>query len=223
MFRQLFQRDKNKQSLIKKYKQYRNIAEKFSHKVVEKYTDEKSMLVVSKLLGIREGKTLVLQSDEELNFIMDFSLYEYQVQGKTFLQRYKEDNLELDDKEAELLEAKMSAYSSLFKIVEVDPANISVTLRDILNDDKEVKITDINFSKTAIPGLLMFTRIIPLSEFNVTSGMFCIFPEHSQKSLLKRYKIMKKKVKSDNESIQKYVAFFKLNRKEGLEAQTRDI
>jgi hypothetical protein len=223
MFRKLFPGDDSQKSLIRKYKQYRNIGKNFSQKVLEQFTDQQSLLAISKLMGISEGKTLVLDSEEELNFIMDFSLYEYQVQGKTFLQKYKEENLQLDEKEAQLLEAKLSAYSSLFKIIEVQPANATITLSDIFNHGKEVKIIDINFSRTARPGLLMFTRIVPFPDFNMTSGIFFIFPEHSEKSLLKRYKVMKKKVKSDNESVQKYIAFFKLNRKEGLEAKTINI
>ena len=223
MFSKFFKNDNGRKSLIKKYKQYRNIGKNFSQKVLEKFTDQQSLLAISKLMGISEGKTLVLDSEEELNFIMDFSLFEYQVQGKTFLQRYKEENLQLEEKEAQLLEAKLSAYSSLFKIIKVQPADATITLRDIFNNGKEVKIIDINFSRTARPGLLMFTRIVPFPDFNMTSGIFFIFPEHSEKSLLKRYKVMKIRVKSDNESVQKYIAFFKLNRKEGLEAKTADI
>jgi hypothetical protein len=223
MFTKFFQGDETQKSPIKKYKQYRNIGKDLSQKILEKFTDEQSLLVVSKLLGIRQGKTLVLDSEEELNFIMDFSLFEYQAKGKTFLQRYKEETPELNEKEADIIEAKLLSYTSLFKILETDPAHASVTLGDILNDGKPVTILDINLSRSARPGLLIFTRIVPFSEFNMTSGMFCLFPENSERNLLKRYKIMIKKVKSEIESVRRFVAFFKLNRTEGLEAKTADI
>ena len=223
MFPKFFQGDDRKKPLLKKYKQYRNLGKDFCQEIIEKFTDKHSLLAVSKLMGIGQGETFVLDSEEEVGFIMDFSLFEYQVKGKTFLQRYKEENPELNEDEANLLEAQLLAYSSLFKIMETDPANAIVVLNDILNDDKEVKIIDINLSRTGRLGLLMFTRIVPFPDFNMTSGMFCLFPENSQRSLLKRYKIMKKKVKSDNESIQRFIAFFKLNRKEGLDLKTVDI
>ena len=218
-----FQGDERQKFLINEYKQYRNIGKDFTQRMIEKFTEEENLLVVGKLMGIVQGKTFVFDSEEEANCVMDFSLYEYKVKGKSILQRYKEEKPDLNDKEAKLLEAQLDAYTSLFKIIETEPLLGSITLADLFNDDQEMKVLNINLSRTARAGLLIFTRIIPLPDFNMSSGIYFAFPENSQRSLLKRYKIMRKKVKSNSESAQRFIAFFKLNRKEGLEGKTADI
>ena len=70
-----------------------------------------------------------------------------------------------------------------------------MTLLDLFNDGKEIKIIDINLSETAEDGFIIFTIIIPFADFNITSGIFCVFPENAERSLLKKIKIMMKKVK----------------------------
>jgi hypothetical protein len=122
-----------------------------------------------------------------------------------------------------MLAAQSLSYTSLFKIIDSDPVNSSLTLSDLLNNGSEVKLININLSQTALPAFLIFTRIVPFSDFNMLSGMFCIFPEDSEKALLKQFKIGMRKVKSEIESVQRFIAFFKLNRKEGLSVKTTKI
>ena len=222
MSTKFFQGDESQKSLIKKYQQYRNIGKDLTQKIFQEFTDSQSIQAVAKLMGIWQRGTLILESDEEFNFIMDFSLFEYFVKGKNFIQRYQEENSELDEKESEMLEAQFLSYTSLFKILETEPANARMTLGDLFNDNQEVEIININLSQTARPGLLMFTRILPFSDFNMASGMFGIFPENSERHLMKRYNIMRKRVKSEIESVQRFIAFFKLNRTEGLETKTTE-
>lgn len=223
MLSNFFQGDKHQKFLINEYKQYRKIGKDFTQRILEKFTDEQSLLGVGKLMGIVQGKTFVFDLEEEVSCLMDFSLFEYKVKGKSILQRYKEENPDLNEKEAKLLEAQLLAYTSLFKIIETEPRLGSITLADLLNDDQEIKVLNINLSRTARAGLLIFTRIIPFPDFNMSSGIYFAFPENSERALLKRYKIMRNKVKSNSESAQRFIAFFKLNRKEGLEGKTADI
>ena len=224
MFTSWSKADKDQKIRIRKYQQYRGIAQKLSEKVIEKFTDNQSLKVVGKLLGITEGTTVVLDSEEELNFVMDFSIFEYQVEGKNFVQRYQEDETaKKTEIETEILAAQGLSYTSLFKITETDPVNATVTLSDLLNNNQELKIININLSQTAYPGTLIFTRIEPFADFNVSSGMFALFSGDSERSLLKKMKIMMRKIKSDSESVQRFVAFFKLNRKEGLMTKTAEV
>jgi hypothetical protein len=224
MFTSWSKADKDQKIRIRKYQQYRGITQKLSEKVIEKFTDNQSLKVVGKLLGITEGTTVVLDSEEELNFVMDFSIFEYQVEGKNFVQRYQEDETaKKTEIEMEILTAQSLSYTSFFKITETDPVNATITLSDLLNNNQELKIININLSRTAYPGLLIFTRIEPFADFNAASGMYALFSEVSERSLLKKMKIMMRKVKSDVESVQRFVAFFKLNRKEGLMTKTAEV
>jgi hypothetical protein len=208
---------------ISKYKKYRRIGKDLVHKIIECYVDDKALTYVTKLMGIKHGREIYIESEEEMIFVMDFLLHEYRVQGKTPLERYREDEKNLSKEEAEIIEARLSAYSSLFEISASDPRVATVTLIDQLNEGQVVTILDLNMSRTAKPGLLVFTRIIPFGDINTTSGIFALFPETARNTVLQKYKIFKKRVKSDLESIQTFIAFFKLNRTEGLEARTVDI
>jgi hypothetical protein len=205
------------------YKEYKNTAKNLVQEIIEYYTDEKALNYTSQLMGIKHGKELLLESEEEINFLMDFMVYEYQVDGKNFLERYLNSGQDLNLKETEIIKAKLSAYTSLFEIFETDANSATVTLIDQLNAGEVVKILDINLSKTASPGILLFTRIIPCKDFNTTSGIFAIFSGKSLKALLKKYKVMKSRVKSDRESVQRFIAFFKINRTEGLDVETIDV
>jgi hypothetical protein len=223
MFNIFSRPDKNQKILIKKYRKYTDTAKALDEKISKNFAEQENLIAIGRLMGIVTEKTFVLESEEEINFVMDFSLFEYQVDGKTYVQRYQEENHQLDENESEMLQASLLSYTSLFKILEADRVNATVTLGDLLNQGEEIKIININLSKTAKPGILMFTRIVSFPDFNMASGMFCMFPENSERSLLKQVKGMMKKVKSDVESVQRFIAFFKLNRKQGLEVMTRDV
>ena len=223
MFLKFPRPDKNQKILIKKYKKRTETAKALAEKISKDFAEQETLIAVGRLMGIVTEKTFFLESEEEFNFVLDFSLFEYQVDGKNYLQRYQEENHQLNENEAEMLQASILSYTSLFKIIETDRVNTTVTLEDLLNQGEKIKIININLSKTAQPGILMFTRIVSFSDFQMASGMFCMFPENSERSLLKQVKVMMKKVKSDVESVQRFIAFFKLNRKQGLEVMTRDV
>lgn len=208
---------------VERYKRFRKLGKDLATEVITQYGDEKSFNAVAKILGIKQGKSLLLESEEEINFLMDLLLYEYDVAGKTFIQRYLADNTALEDATRELLEAGSKAYTSLFKIVATQPQASTVTLKNLLTEQEEIQITDISMSKSIAPNHLIFTRIVTFSDFNMSSGMYCIFPPESEPIILKRYPILMRKVKSDDTSIQRLVAFFKLNRTEGLQVLTRNV
>lgn len=203
-------------SIVKKYREYRKVTKDLVQTVLEKFVDNQSLRFAGRLMGILQQKTFMLESEEDMDFVMDFCLFEYQINGKNLWQRYQEEVAAPSEIEAEIIQASLLAYSSLFTILETDPEHGSVTLLDLFNDGKEIQIIDINLSETAEDGFIIFVRIIPFADFNMTSGIFCVFPENAERSLLKKIKIMMKKVKSEMESVQRFVAIFKLNKKIGL-------
>ena len=220
MFSPLFKTEFSQKPLIKKYQKYRNIGKKINENILKQCIDEHSIQKSARLLGISQGKTLVFESEEESNFLFDFNVFEDEIDGKTAFFRYQEQQPNLSKIKTEILKALPLNYLSLFKVIEINPTEASVSLSNLLGEPKQVQIIDLGLSQTGQPGLLIFTRIIPFTDFSMTSGMFAIFPAHSEKTLLKRYKSKMKKVKSNKESVQLFVTFFKLNRTEGLEIHT---
>jgi len=84
----------------------------------------------------------------------------------------------------------------------------------------KIKVVNINLSKTAKPGVLIFTRIIPL-EFNVTQGGF-LFDKRHERQIINKYGKLMKKLKY-GESANRFIAFFKINRMYGLNVEYRDV
>ena len=64
---------------------------------------------------------------------------------------------------------------------------------------------------------MIFTRLVPLPDFNITGVFGFPFNEHLEEELLKEYKHIAKRVKSSDESIKRYLAFFKLFKRHGIE------
>lgn len=207
---------------LAEYKQLRNVGKKLSEKIPEDYDLEESLPKMIKILGIGQGKNIILENEEEINFLMDFYLHEFISNGQTMLEKYRSDHPDLQEIEIAYLDAAKASYTSLFKVVEVNPKTSTITVIDLLSTSNEpLSIININLSKTAKKDYVIFSRLLPYKQFNAFSGMFAAFDEGNDRSLLKRYKVMKKRIKSEHESVQRFVACFKLNRILGIETRTR--
>ncbi len=220
MFR-LSRQPEKKSPFYKHYTQLRDLGKRLSEEIPQAYGLEKAIPEITRVLGIRQGKNIVMESDEELNFIMDFLFHEYEENGQTLLERYREDHPDADSLIIEYLDAGKNSYTSLFKVIATQPEEMSLTLSDLLNpSDETLTVLNINLSKTAKPGYVIFTRLLPYTQFNGFSGMFAVFEPGGDRALLKRYKVMKKRVKSNRESVQRFVACFKIQRVIGMESRT---
>ncbi|MBT9315710.1 hypothetical protein [Leptothoe spongobia] len=208
---------------LKEYKQMRRVGKRLSEKIPEQYGLETELPRMIRVMGVGQGKRLVLENEEEVNFLIDFYLHEILSNGQTMLERYRSDHTHLKSEEISYLDAAKASYTSLFKISSVHPKQNCLTVNDLLNtsDHQPLSVININLSKTAKPGYVVFSRLLPYKQFNAFSGMFAVFDEGSDRALLKRYKVMKKRIKSDRESVQRFVACFKINRVIGIPIFTR--
>ncbi len=206
---------------LQEYKQLRHVGMHLSDEIPRLYGLDESLPKITRVLGVGQGRKLILENEEEINFLIDFYLHEYLSNGQTMLARYRAEHSELKPIEIKYLDAAQDSYTSLFKVTAVNMKESSVTVIDLLSSsDEPISVTNINLSKTAKLGYIIFSRLLPYDTFNAFSGMFAIFEEGSDRSLLKRYKVMKKRVKSDRESVQRFVACFKINRVLGLTVLT---
>jgi hypothetical protein len=210
------------------YSQLREIGKRLSEEIPNTYDLDKAIPAIVRVLGIGNGKNIMMESEEEINFFIDFLLHEYEEKGQTLLERYRADHLEADSLTVEYLDAGKNSYTSLFKVIATQPEEMSIILSDLLNPaDETLTVLNINLSKTAVPGGVIFSRLLPFAEFNGFSGMFAAFESggdggafQGNRALLKRYKIMKKRIKSDRDSVQRFVACFKIQRVIGIESRT---
>jgi hypothetical protein len=133
------------------------------------------------------------------------------------LERYRADRANLEAIEVKYLDAAKAFYTSLFEVKNVNSTESTVTVIDFLSSsDDPLSVININLSKSAKPGYVIFSLLLPYDELNAFSGMYAVFDEGSNRGLLKRYKVMKKRIKSDRDSVQRFVACFKINRVLGI-------
>jgi hypothetical protein len=53
----------------------------------------------------------------------------------------------------------------------------------------------------------------------MSAGILFAFYDELEKDILKKYKMLSKKVRSDNESIKRFVSFYKLSKTDGIEVK----
>ena len=75
---------------------------------------------------------------------------------------------------------------------------------------------DIGMSENLNPNILLFTRLIHLNEFSMTSGLTLAFSKNHIEYLMQKARKMIKKIQSGNDSADRFIAFLNLNRINGL-------
>jgi hypothetical protein len=206
-------------TIQEKYKLFRKASKELNHKIMKKSLDRDVLMKSARLLGIAHGDILVFDSEDETSVLMDFALNDYPLGNKNTVEIYREKIGWQNEVEKEILDALLSSYTSLFNVVSILEAENALYLKDLLNKKDNIKLIDISFSKTAIPGLLLFIRLVPFKDFCATSGISFVFPGSLEMYLLRRYKKLIKKIISDSDSVKRFVSFFKLNKIDGMEVR----
>jgi len=204
--------------LVEKYKKYRKVGMNLNKKIIETNLNHDIIMEAARLLGIARGENvLMFETEDESSVLMDFVLNDYRVNNQSIIAVYRDKMGWENEIEKEILEALLSAYTSLFRITSISKGEKMLILEDVINRKEGIELIDIYLSKYSVPGLLLFTRIVPLKDFNMTSGAPFAFPGTLEKYLLRKYKTLGKKVKSSRESVKRFVAFHKLSKTKGIE------
>ncbi len=217
--REFMAKNDEQKELIKKYKNHRDVGRGLHEKIMHASLNREVLIKAAKLLGIARGDTLILEKEEELGTLMDFALHDYKVNKKNIIEIYKEKASPLNETEKEVLDALLLSYTSLFKIVSISKKENSLLLSDLLNKKDGIRLIDIAFSEHAVLGLLLFTRLVPFEDFNVTTGAVMAFPGKLEDYIIKKFTKMSRKVPSADEAVKRYVTFFKLSKTHGIEVR----
>jgi hypothetical protein len=210
-----------KHKTLSKYKKYRDVGKVLNHKIIDRFVGRDIILLSGKYLGLVslvKQNALIFDNESETAALMDFAINEYQINGNNAVHLYRDKVVLENNIERKILDALLKSYTSLFKITNIKRQLNTLILTDLLNINCEpIEIIDIGFSQTAVAGFLMFLRIVPFPDFNITGGFGFAFKDDLEEYLIKEYKHLAKRVKSSSESIKRYVVFFKLYRRHGLE------
>lgn len=207
---------------LKHYRQLRSEGMNFNSKLFRQLT-RADLDNIGRLLGIlRKG---ALKFDEEgtggtdINHFSDFAIFDYyNAKGLNVVQRYwRQYQGQLSKEEDRLIQAYLNTRSSLFSVLEIDHQKSTIKLQDLFDDNYKVEITDISMSQfPLLNDCLIFTRVLTLESFNITSGVSFVFRKDKEEILRKKYKSMIKQTVAYTPQAKNFIVFLKLSHKFGL-------
>ncbi|HWO95142.1 MAG TPA: hypothetical protein VNM45_02065 [Bacillus sp. (in: firmicutes)] len=172
----------------------------------------------AKILGILNNQNqVVIDADADKDALYDFNIYEKIRDGKSTLSLFAENYSAENQIEIELLAAMLQSEASLYEVVYIDKKEGSLILVDIFSGiNKPCKLLDLSLSNTIYRNALIYTRILHLEEFSITSGLGFVFSGNHRDYIVNRSKKMLKKMKINDISTDRFIVFFHLNRSDGL-------
>jgi hypothetical protein len=203
--------------LIRTYRRYRRTGEKLASKLVEHSVPTQLLRKAARLLGLEENGRIVLDPEREGTVLIDFAIYDVKLDGKNAIAHYREEVGADNPDEEQMLDAWSNAYTSLFQIQDIDRDSSILYLKDALGSSPEANLLDESLSNSAFPGMFLFTRLVQMPEFYMTTGNSFAFLEAKEKQIQRRYKALMERTKSNDEDICRYVAFFKLSQTDGID------
>jgi hypothetical protein len=203
---------------LERYKQIRKIGMEIVNKKITKFIADnysKQLVIESaKKLGMLEGKNTIAVGDEDdIQYIFDFVINEIKINGKSGIELFKESINIQNEIEHEFIGAIENSYTSLFRVVNTSPDKGLVFIKNLLGDGKNIRLTDIGLSQMKNKDTLLFTRIMPFKDMNITSGIACPFDSNYEMKLMTLYEYHMKNI-NNNESEERFVFFyneFKIN------------
>ena len=111
----------------KEYQRYRNVGRELNHTIIDAYVNVAIIEKAAKMLGLGKRRQLILDSEDDLSVLMDFSLYEVrQKDRKNQVERYADERGGSNFVERDLLSQWLSQKPDSSKLNEF--SKIGITL-----------------------------------------------------------------------------------------------
>lgn len=206
--------------ILQRYRQTRELGIKLSNEILSHYK-ESILFNVLKEMELLHGNAVKMDSEEETDSIMNYSIYEYTSKGKTTLKRYIDEvGAPEGSLEAEILRAKLNSTVGFYKIIRLQPTESTLTLRPLQQKNApDVVLTETGLSRSALKGTLLYVRIIDMGDFSMTSGVSFPFPERNETYVLRNYESQGRKFKAATASARNYLGVKKLSKTHGIEVR----
>jgi hypothetical protein len=155
--------------ILHRYRRLREI-NKGHHDALLKLVSGHAMLQRARRLGLAYGKTLVLDSMDEMAFVYDLAIYTAQPGRTRAVDRYaRAARLRAGSEEARVLDAMRSARFSLWR-VERRHETAGLIVSDLLRQT-EVWLVDEGLERTIGDGESLAMRLFTPDAFSVTCGV----------------------------------------------------
>ena len=154
--------------LLETYDRKRKISSRLSNEFVQ-VLDKDKINEAGRRLGILQGDTLVLDSQDEICVVMDFAIRYLYTDGKNAIERYPEcARRPLDSEALDVVRRMAVSRYRILDIDEVEPG-VGLTVTDRLRRESGL-LVDRSLSTTASPGRIMAGNVVEWDGYWATTG-----------------------------------------------------
>lgn len=189
----------------------RNTYSEFVYEILNFEEQSRESIINSgKILGFWDEGKMVFEDEEESNVLTEYLLYEYRINGKRIIDRFHVNNENLISEKQEILRGMIKNRISLFEIIDVDKTNSMVKLKDQIKNEVH-ELMDINLSLSASIGMIISTRLIPVYNVKMTSGLTFQFRKEKRLNILTELSEAKTEY---------FEAIFRISKKYGIQVES---
>lgn len=153
---------------LPRYKQLRQAGIELNTKL-GKTTSRSEMGEGGRKLGLLDGNTLVLETDDEIAVLMDFILHDVRRHGLNPIERYLQTSPPPEGSdEWVLLQSLRRSRFSIFAVKSVEKG-VGVTVEDLLRGGEHF-LVDVGFGSSAAAGMVFVMRVMEADGIGMTTG-----------------------------------------------------
>jgi hypothetical protein len=171
--------------MLSEYRDYRHAAKHLNSRFIKSIKGHE-LQAAANSLGIMVRGVMVFDSEDETSVLMDRIIYDLRRGDKNIFACLIEEHAAQDFSEIErqLLAGKSQAWYSLFAVKAANHSKGSLQMEDLINKSGPFKVYDIGMSQTAEAGILIATRLIPIQDWYMTTGVSFRFASRHAADLL---------------------------------------
>lgn len=179
------------------------------------------MIYAANLLGFWNGRAIVCDSNEDFDTITDFLIFERLNQKPPVYKRFHDSNPELTNLEKDNMKGILNFHSSLFQITSIDSKAKTLVLLDLLSIDRhEYILMDVGMSQSISVGLIFYSRLLPIQDIYMTSGVSFGFDKSYKEKLFSAISLATYKKRRKLSSTEMFIMMHEKNRQYGIETRT---
>ena len=163
----------SRDEVLARYRQFREISKQHHHEILARISSD-ALLNQARRLGLAQGKTLILEDMEEMNYVYDLAIHTTSPQRSRAIDRFAGSaRFAPGSDEALVLEAMRAARFSVL-LIERRHETAGLVATDLFRRT-EVWLVDIGLESSLSAGEMFATRLFTPARFSMTAGTYVPF------------------------------------------------
>jgi hypothetical protein len=155
------------EGVLGRYRQARAVSRQINT-LLTKQLDREVLQEGARRLGMLRNDIMCFSTEDESCVLMDYCIYDCRREGENAIQRLVKSERSFSPEEEAHLQHMLKAWYTVISVEAVRPG-VGVKIIDILRGQRRM-LVDEGFSRTALPGVAIATRLIPYPDFVMTAG-----------------------------------------------------